>query len=114
VNQHLNLRTYITGFAASIFLTLTAYFAVTDSLFANNVLIYIIAGLALIQAAVQLIFFLHLGAEKKPRWKFWVFLFMFGVVVLLVGGSLWIMNNLNYHHPTAAQERTYLRDQDGL
>jgi cytochrome o ubiquinol oxidase operon protein cyoD len=111
---HLSLRTYINGYVASIFLTVTAYLSVTHQLFSTDALPFVIAILALIQAAVQLIFFLHLGNETKPRWKLGVFWFMLGVVALLVGGSLWIMNNLNYHHPTAAQERQYLHDQDGL
>lgn len=111
---HLHLRTYVIGFVVSIFLTLTAYLSVTQQLFASDTLLLVIAGLALVQAIVQLIFFLHLGNETKPRWKLGVFWFMVGVVFILVIGSLWIMNNLAYHHPTAAQERQYLNDQDGL
>ena len=36
-------------------------------------LIYTIIGLALIQAIVQLIFFLHVGQEAKPRWELIIF-----------------------------------------
>jgi heme/copper-type cytochrome/quinol oxidase subunit 4 len=47
---------------------------------------------------VQLFFFLHIGRESKPRLNAAAFLFATLVVTILVAGSLWIMDNLNYHH----------------
>lgn len=111
---HVTLRAYVTGFVVSIFLTLTSYLAVVHHLFSDDMLIIVIAILALAQAVVQLYYFLHLGSETRPRWKLGLFLFMLGVVIILVAGSLWIMNNLNYHHPTTEQENKYLHAQDGL
>lgn len=106
---------YLNGFALSIYLTLTAYLLVTHRVFANHVLIYVVIGLALLQFLVQVLFFLHLGRETKPRWKLMVFLFMLLIVGVLVLGSLWIMSNLNYHHPsTPADISKYLNNQDGL
>jgi cytochrome o ubiquinol oxidase operon protein cyoD len=54
--------------------------------------------LAIIQLFVQLTFFLHLDRESKPWWNNTAFAFAVIVVVILVGGSIWIMANLNYHH----------------
>jgi heme/copper-type cytochrome/quinol oxidase subunit 4 len=48
---------------------------------------------------VQLIFFVHLDQERKPRWNLMVLLFAVLVVVIICFGSLWIMKNLNYHAP---------------
>ena len=61
----------------------------------GHVLIYSLAGLALIQAIVQLFFFLHLGQEAKPRWQLFIFLFMLFIMLIIVIGSIWIMVDLN-------------------
>jgi cytochrome o ubiquinol oxidase operon protein cyoD len=60
-------------------------------------LLAVVVGLAVAQLLVQLVFFLHLGREPKPRQNLVVFLFMLLVIGILVIGSLWIMHNLNYH-----------------
>ncbi len=92
------LSSYVTGFLASVYLTVTAYLLVVHHLFNGWALVMTIAGLALVQLVVQLVFFLHLGQESKPRWNLMAFLFMSMVVVIVVSGSLWIISNLNYHH----------------
>jgi cytochrome o ubiquinol oxidase operon protein cyoD len=103
---------YVTGFILSIALTLGAYLAVVNHMYMAATLVMIIIGLALVQFAVQLIFFLHLGTESKPRWRLMVFWLMVSIVVILVGGSIWIMNNLNYHM-TPQQVNTYMNNQGG-
>ncbi|MBW4062043.1 cytochrome o ubiquinol oxidase subunit IV [Candidatus Saccharibacteria bacterium] len=108
------LAAYVTGFGLSLVLTLAAYLLVTGRLFSNQVLIYLIAALALIQFGVQMVFFLHLGQESRPRWKLLVMGFMVMVVVILVVGSIWIMNNLSYHSLSPSQVNTYIHNQDGL
>ena len=60
----------------------------------------------------RLYFFLHLGKETKPRWKLYVFGFMVSVVLIIVFGSIWIMNNLNYRM-TPAQINQYMNSQGG-
>lgn len=117
VSQHSReigtLRTYVTGFVASLTFTLAAYIMVQHRQSLNrDLIISIIVGLALVQFIVQLVFFLHLGKETKPRWKLYVFLFMLGVVLIIVFGSLWIMNNLNYRM-TPEQINTYMNNQGG-
>jgi cytochrome o ubiquinol oxidase operon protein cyoD len=113
------LKAYITGFVISIILTLTAYMLVRHNTtsatqaITSPVLIGIILTLAMAQFIAQLIFFLHLGTEAKPRWKLMVFYFMVIVVVIFVGGSLWIMGNLNTHM-TTQQINNYMNSQDGI
>ncbi|MCA9327819.1 cytochrome o ubiquinol oxidase subunit IV, partial [Candidatus Saccharibacteria bacterium] len=53
--------------------------------------------LAAAQLYVQSVFFLHLSAERKLRMTLWSTLFTIMVVVIIVVGSLWIMQNLNYN-----------------
>jgi cytochrome o ubiquinol oxidase operon protein cyoD len=91
------LWSYITGFLLSLLLTITAYTVAVNQSLAHNTLIMVLVGLAIAQLLAQLIFFLHLGRESRPRFNLVVFLFMLMVLGILVGGSLWIMHNLNYH-----------------
>ncbi|MNH18281.1 Cytochrome bo(3) ubiquinol oxidase subunit 4 [compost metagenome] len=90
------VRLYVAGFVLAVVLTLAAYVVVMEQLFEQYVAVYILVGLALVQFAVQLVFFLHLGQERKPRWNMAVFFFTLLVLVVIVLGSLWIMYNLNY------------------
>jgi cytochrome o ubiquinol oxidase operon protein cyoD len=111
--DHGTPRMYVSGFASSVILTVTAYLLVVHHALSRRILIAAIVALALVQFFVQLIFFLHLGRETRPRWKLAVFLFMVMVVLILVFGSLWIMTNLNYRM-TPAQVNTYMNGQAGL
>lgn len=107
------LRTYITGFVFSIVLTLLAYFMVVDREYSKWTVAIAIALMAVLQFIVQLVFFLHLGRESKPRWRVGVFLFMLLVVFIVVVGSLWIMYNLNYRMVSKPDINKYLQTQDG-
>jgi len=88
---------YITGFVMAVVLTIAAYFTVTRHAFPPTTIVTIIVGLAIAQLLVQLLFFLHMGQESKPRWNLVAFLFMLLVLLIVVVGSLWIMGNLNYN-----------------
>lgn len=91
-------KTYIFGFLYSVILTLTAYYLVVKEILSGWNLAFLILALAVVQLAVQLFYFLHLGQEKKPRWKLTSFFFAVMVVFIVVFGSIWIMVNLSYHH----------------
>jgi cytochrome o ubiquinol oxidase operon protein cyoD len=110
-------RSYIIGFVSSLALTLTAYILAEAHLnhgaLTHRAILTVIAGLAVVQFIVQLLFFLHLGRERRPRWKFLVFWGMLLVVGILVIGSLWIMHSLNYRM-TPEQMLKYMNSQDGL
>ncbi len=92
-----SFRSYLVGFLLSIVLTLAAYFLVVEHFVSGWALDLSVACLAIAQALVQLILFLHLMRESKPRWNLMVFLFTVLIVFIVVFGSLWIMNNLNYN-----------------
>lgn len=92
---HGSLRNYLTGFLASLFLTTLSFSLVEAKVFDSANLLYIIAGLALLQATLQLIFFLHLGKEGKPYWETLIFFFMLLVFLIITCGSLWIMRDLD-------------------
>ena len=94
--KHTKLTSYFVGFFLSIILTLLAYFLTVQQTLKGFSLFSTLTLLAFLQAFVQLICFLYLGQEKKPRWSLMVFLFMALVALILVLGSLWIIYNLNY------------------
>ena len=117
ISQHeqskLHLKSYVFGYVLSLVFTLVAYLMVYNHSTSTNSLVIAVVILALSQALVQIYFFLHLGNETKPRWKLYVFGFMLSVVLILVFGSLWIIDNLNYRM-TLPQQIQYMNSQDGL
>lgn len=92
---HGTYTAYAIGFFASLLLTGLSFYLVSEEYFTETTLSYTIVGLGLIQAAVQLRFFLHLGQEAKPRWETVVFFFMLVILLIICLGSLWVMNDLN-------------------
>src|SRR4051812_21204786 len=96
-------RNYLAGFGLSLLLTLLTYLIVwwhvrdRHVVFTHLFLTIAILALAITQLLVQLIYFLHLGRESKPYWNLTVLIFAAGTVFILVAGSIWIMENLNYH-----------------
>lgn len=112
-----SVRAYIVGFILSILLTVGAYLLVSQhvngdhSFLSHTVIVGIVLVLAVVQLIVQLLFFLHLGQEDKPRWNLRVLLFAVLVVVILIIGSIWIMKNLDYSHGLPAQESAIIEDE---
>ena len=102
---------YLIGFTLSLILTGVAYILVSEQLLSGGELITMIVLLAATQVLVQLIFFLHLGNEPRPRWKLVVFLFMLVVLGILVGGSLWIMQNLDYNMMPSDMDSYIIHDE---
>lgn len=104
-SSHGNPMMYVAGYALSLALTSTAFCLVHKHVASHHTtptdtfMFWALSSLALLQLFVQLVFFLHLDRESKPRWNGMVLAFAVTVVVILVGGSVWIMTNLNYHHP---------------
>jgi cytochrome o ubiquinol oxidase operon protein cyoD len=113
--SHGGLMSYIVGFISSIVLTIVAFMLVMSHALSSVWTITIIVALAVIQVLVQLFFFLHLGRESKPRWNLYILLSALMVIGIIVGGSLWIMNNLDsYMQMTPVQEAKYMHDNEGL
>jgi len=95
----MTLHNYIKGFVISIALTLCAFALVTNvgGVSAETLLLLLVA-LAVAQLFVQLYYFLHLGAEEKPRWHLITFAFAAFIVLVIVGGTIWIMYHLDQNH----------------
>lgn len=85
------------GFVLSLILLVGAYQITVKHGFSIGLFTLTICGFAIAQALVQLVFFLHLGLESKPHWNTITFLFVVLVILIIIGGSIWIMNNINYN-----------------
>ncbi len=107
---------YILGFGLALILTLVAYLLAVGGHFHGWAITFVLAGLALLQLLVQLVFFLHIREESRPRWKLIALGFAVIVVVILVFGSLWIMVNLSYHHDhnSPTDVNNYLIQDEGF
>lgn len=105
----------ITGYVLALSLTLMAYFVVVNHWYDQFWTMVIIFTLAIAQLAVQLMFFLHFGKESRPRWNLTAFWFMMIFLIIIVAGSIWIMNSLNYNmmQMTPEQMDLYMQDQSG-
>ena len=108
------LKKYVIGFSSSLVLTLCAYLLARANMFNKPVMVGLLAALALTQFIIQLIYFLHVGKEFSPRLKQLVMFFMIIVVFILVGGSIWIMNNLSSRMMDTKQMIRYMNNQDNL
>lgn len=88
---------YAVGLGLAIVLTLTSFFvAGTDLVWQPSIPVALVV-LAIAQMGVHLVFFLHIttGADNTNN----VLALGFGllIVFLVIGGSLWIMANLNHN-----------------
>ena len=104
-------RSYIMGFILSVVLTLVPFWLVNAEMIHGWALIMVLASFAVAQLAVQLLLFLHLGHEAKPRWNILALLFAILVVVIVVLGSIWIMYNLDYNMMSPQEMDEYMLKQ---
>lgn len=112
---HVSLRQYVGAFISCLILTMLAYQTAMTHSSGDTAALIVIGIIAVAQCAVQLRRFLHLGEEFTPKWKLWVFITMLSIGVIIVVGSVWIMNNLNYRMMSSpAQVNEYVEGQDGL
>lgn len=90
---------YVTGFILSVILTLLAFGAVMlgwlDGWSLSLKVAYFV-GLAIIQIAVQMMFFLHLGEGPDAKWNITSVWFTVFCVFIIIYGTWWTMQHLNY------------------
>ena len=88
---------YLTGFVMAVALTVFAFvIAMKPGAVAGRVALPCICVAAVVQIAVHLRYFLHLDASAVQRWNVLTLLFTVLLLLLFVGGTIWIMSDLNY------------------
>jgi cytochrome o ubiquinol oxidase operon protein cyoD len=86
---------YLVGLGLAVLLTATSFFVVgTDLVWQPSIPIAIIV-LAIAQMGVHVVFFLHITTGPDNTNNVMALAFGVLIVMLVVGGSLWIMANLN-------------------
>ncbi|GAA3402172.1 cytochrome o ubiquinol oxidase subunit IV [Paenibacillus hodogayensis] len=90
--SHGSLKSYVTGFLLSIVLTIIPLVVVLNHWLQGTAAMVVLLVSAVLQFAVQLLFFMHLREEKKPRWNLMALLLGLVILVTIVLGSIWIMN----------------------
>ena len=106
MSEGANIKSYITGFVLAVGLTLAAYFIVVEQKFAARTLLLAVAGLAVVQLMVQLVFFLHLGRESKPRFNLIMLIFAVGVVLIVVFARLDMINLIQSRYAIAGRRKS--------
>lgn len=88
---HGSIKSYTLGFIFSIVLTVIPITIVLNGWLEGRANAIMLMVFAVLQLAIQLLFFMHLREEKKPRYN--LISLVFGLVILLVivAGSMWIM-----------------------
>ena len=88
---------YLVGLGLAILLTATSFFvAGTDLVWQPSIPVALVV-LAIAQMGVHLVFFLHITTGPDNTNNVLALAFGVLIVVLLMGGSLWIMANLNHN-----------------
>ena len=109
---------YIVGYSLSLTLSLIAYeLVVSETLLQFSTLTIVLLILAAVQMIIQVLLFLHVGSEQKPRWQSYSYIFTLLMVLVIVIGSIWIMRNLDYNmrmSPDKANEYMMKEAQKGF
>jgi len=92
---HGNLKQYVVGFILSILLTVVPFWMVMNGGFSTGLVLTVIAVTAIVQVAVQLVFFLHLDSSEAQQMNVGAFAYTIMSVAILVIGSIWIMHHLH-------------------
>jgi cytochrome o ubiquinol oxidase operon protein cyoD len=93
----LRILGYLTGLGLALLLTVTSFFvAGTDLVWEPSIPVALVV-LAIAQMGVHLVFFLHITTGPDNTNNVLALAFGILIVILVMGGSLWIMANLNHN-----------------
>lgn len=88
-----DLRSYVWGIALALLLTLVPFALVHWAGVPRFTLLIVIGAFALVQMIVHFRFFLHISFREK-REDLQLILFSTLVLIVMVGGTVWIMGSL--------------------
>jgi len=89
--SHGSLKSYSIGFLFSILLTIVPVVIVWNGWFEGTASNLVLMAAAVLQFAVQLVYFMHLREEGKPRYNLMALILGLIIVLTIVIGSIWIM-----------------------
>ena len=86
-------KRYVVGFLLAVVLTAIPFALVMSGSVAGTPTL--IAGFAVAQIVVHVIYFLHVNGSEEQRWNLMALLYTAIVVGIVLGGSIWIMHHLD-------------------
>lgn len=89
-------RQYIKGFIFAVALTVLAFTTVIYTSLPAHIVNWMVAILALIQILVHFRYFLHIDLSKQKREDLYLILFSTLLLVIMGGGTLWVMTDLSH------------------
>lgn len=92
-----SLRTYVIGYGLSIVLSVIPFIIVMNNLLTRSEIIITIVVFAIVQVIVHIICFLHLKPTSNQAWNWLAFIYTLILLIALVGGSAWIIYQLNFN-----------------
>ncbi len=94
---------YLVGLGLAILLTATSFFIAGTNLVWQPSIPVALTVLAIAQMGVHLVFFLHITTGPDNTNNVLALAFGLMIVLLVVGGSVWIMAHLNANMPSMDQ-----------
>jgi cytochrome o ubiquinol oxidase subunit IV len=95
------LRGYIAGLLLAALLTIAAFALPATGLVWGPAIPVALIALAVGQMGVHLVFFLHISSGPDNTNNILALAFGILIIAILMGGTLWIMANLDQHHMSA-------------
>ncbi|MCA0988836.1 cytochrome aa3 quinol oxidase subunit IV [Guptibacillus algicola] len=83
---------HVIGFALSIILTLFALWVGFESGLSNTMIVVVVVGLALIQATIQLVMFMHMTESEDSKYQTGTILYALFIAIAVVVGTIWVMS----------------------
>lgn len=91
-----SVKSYLSGFILSLILTVIPFALVITGTLSSSATLAGISGAGILQIVVHLYYFLHTDTSSVGRWNVAAMIFTLLIMVLFVGGTIWIMNDLHY------------------
>ncbi|MCP5304736.1 MAG: cytochrome o ubiquinol oxidase subunit IV [Chromatiaceae bacterium] len=92
-----HLKRYLTGFVSAIALTALSFVLVGAAIFSKPVTLAVIAIAAIAQILIHLRYFLNLTFSPRNTWFVVAIVFTALILLIMAGGTLWIIFDLNRH-----------------
>ncbi len=102
------IRGYLIGLGLAVLLTACSFAVVRMNVIWAPAIPVAVIVFAIAQMGVHLVFFLHITTGPDNTNNVMALAFGVLIVVLLIGGSVWIMSNMNHnmmHRPAAEQSQ---------
>ena len=94
---HGSVKEYVWGLIWSVILTAIPFGLVMSGALGSGLTIVIILLCAVAQVFVQLVFFLHMNTSSEQSWNVVSGVFIVLITLIVVLGSVWIMQHLNHN-----------------